>query len=90
MNLALFLTGLVLLVLSLADLLYTAFSSRGAGFIADFTTKQAWTFMLFLRKRLHLPQLLKYGGLLIICLTLVQWVVLIWGANLLLQTTFLF
>lgn len=83
MNLVLFLTGLVLLLLVISDLLYTAFSSRGGGFITTFTTKQAWKFILILSKYLRLPQLLNYAGLLIICLTLLQWVVLVWGANLL-------
>ena len=87
MNLALFLTGLLLLILSILDILYTVFSSRGSGYITGFTTKMIWIFFVFVNKRLHIPQFLRFAGLLIICLTLLQWVVLIWGANVLIVSS---
>ena len=81
MNLILLSVGILLLLLILVDLLYTSFSARGAGYLTRWTTKTTWTFLVFLSTRLQKTRYLQYAGLLIICLTLLQWLALIWLAN---------
>lgn len=81
MNELLFYTGLLLMVFTAADLLYTSFSARGAGLITGTTTRALWIFLVQLSRWFQFPKLLNYAGLLVVCYTLAQWVVLAWVTN---------
>lgn len=78
MNYFLFCVGLLLLIITLADVAFTSFSARGAGFLTAFTTKNLWRLCVQLCKRLNNNFLLRYAGVLIVCATLLQWIVLLW------------
>lgn len=79
--------GIILSALVLLDLIYTAFSSLGAGFITKWVSQTTWKFLLFLSKSLRVPKLMNLAGLIIVCIMLLQWVFLTWIAHVLIAVS---
>jgi hypothetical protein len=78
MNYFFFSAGLLLFIISLADVAFTSFSARGAGFITAYTTKKLWRFCVQLCEQLKNNYFLRFAGVLTVCVTLLQWILLLW------------
>lgn len=87
MNYFLFCLGLLLFVNSLADIAFTSFSARGAGFITSFTTQGLWRLCVRFCRRVKSNSFLRFAGLLIVCATLLQWILLIWASALIMSVS---
>lgn len=79
MNYFIFCAGFLLLNLAVLDLLFTALSSHGAGFITGRLSKLLWKVFLLL-SRTGSRRVLKSAGAIITAIVLVNWLVLIWTA----------
>lgn len=73
--------GILLLIAGFADIIYTAFSSRGAGFITKVVSRSIWNVMVTFRNSTKNDKLLLFAGPVIMCITLIQWVGLLWLGN---------
>ena len=80
MNYLTFFLGLVLFSLAVLDLLFTALSPTGAGFITGRLSKGLWKTFLFLSRKVGARRLLEMAGPLITGVLLINWLLLIWTA----------
>ena len=80
MNYLTFFLGFVLFGLAVLDLLFTALSPTGAGFITGRLSKGLWKIFLFLSRKVGARRLLEMAGPLITGVLLINWLLLIWTA----------
>ena len=78
MNYFMFFTGVILLLVTAADLINTSLSGRGAGFISKRLSKSIWNVLLKLTKKTGRRKILELGGAVILVSILVNWLLLIW------------
>lgn len=75
--------GLIVYGLVFLDIIITAFSANGAGFLTSKISHIVWHAWLFGSRKLKAPGLLNYAGMVVVCSVLLLWLLLIWGANIL-------
>lgn len=80
MDYLIFFSGFLLLTLVVFDLLFTALSPNGAGFITGRLAKGLWKFFLFLNRNTGSHKVLEFAGAVITAIVLVNWLLLIWTA----------
>lgn len=78
MNYYLFASGLFILLMTAGDLVTTALSVRGAGFLSKRVATGIWKIFLFIAKHIGTRKLLEMGGATILLAILVNWLLLIW------------
>ncbi len=78
MNYYIFGFGIILLFIIVSDLINTALSVNGAGFLSKQLAKGIWRFLLFLSKKMGSKKLLELGGAIILVSIVVNWMVMIW------------
>lgn len=78
MNVFVFGLGVILLIITAADLINTSLSARGAGFITRRLTKSIWKFLLRLTKNRGNRKILEKSGSIILVSILINWLLLIW------------
>lgn len=75
-----FFSGFLLLNLAAFDLLFTALSPNGAGFITGRLAKGLWKSFLFLNRNTGSHKVLEFAGAVITAIVLLNWLLLIWAA----------
>ena len=80
MNYLVFFSGFVLLTLAVLDLLFTALSPHGAGFITGRLSKTLWRFFLLFSRNTGTRKMLELAGAIITAIVLINWLILIWTA----------
>lgn len=78
MNYYLFGIGVILLIITTVDLINTALSVNGAGFLSKRIAKGIWKGLLFINRNLGRRKVLEWGGAIILFSILINWLVLIW------------
>jgi hypothetical protein len=78
MNYFLFFIGIIILLITAADLINTSLSVRGAGFITKRLSKSIWSLLLSINKRMGRRKVLEIGGAVILVSILINWLLLIW------------
>ena len=78
MDYFIFFSGFVLLNLVAFDLLFTALSPNGAGFITGRLSKALWRFFLFVNRNTGTRKVLEFAGAIITAIVLLNWLILIW------------
>lgn len=78
MNYFIFSLGLILLLVTAADLINTSLSVRGAGFITKRLSKSIWSILLVINKKMGRRKILQIGGAVILVSILINWLLLIW------------
>ncbi|TDD99317.1 ion channel [Flavobacterium cellulosilyticum] len=78
MNYFLFFLGILLLLVTAADLINTSLSVRGAGFISKRLSTSIWRVLLVLNKKMGHRKVLELGGAFILVSILINWLLLIW------------
>jgi hypothetical protein len=73
----LFFIGIIILLITAADLINTSLSVRGAGFITKRLSKSIWSLLLS-NKRMGRRKVLEIGGAVILVSILINWLLLIW------------
>jgi hypothetical protein len=76
MNYFLFFIGIIILLITAADLINTSLSVRGAGFMKRLS-KSIWS-LLSINKRMGRRKVLEIGGAVILVSILINWLLLIW------------
>jgi hypothetical protein len=78
MNYFVFFLGVILLLVTTADLIKTSLSVRGAGFITKRLSKSIWSLLLSINKKMGRRKVLESGGAVILVSILINWLLLIW------------
>ncbi len=78
MNYFVFGTGILLLTAAATDLINTALSARGAGFLSKRLSKFIWKVLLATSKNTGTRKVLEMGGAIILVSILINWLMLIW------------
>lgn len=78
MNYFVFFLGVILLLVTAADLINTSLSVRGAGFISKRLSKSIWSILLLIHKKMGQRKILQVGGAVILVSILINWMLLIW------------
>lgn len=78
MNYFVFITGVILLLITAIDLINTSLSVRGAGFITKRLSKTIWTVLLAIHKKTGSGKFLEFSGAFILVAILINWLLLIW------------
>lgn len=78
MNYFVFFIGVILLLVTAADLINTSISVRGAGFISKRISTFIWSVLLVINKKMGSRKVLELGGALILVSILINWLLLIW------------
>jgi len=78
MNYFVFLLGVILLIITAADLINTSLSVRGAGFISKRLSISIWRVLLAINKKMGHRKVLEIGGAIILVSILINWLLLIW------------
>ena len=73
--------GLAVTLFTAYDLIYTTFAPRGAGPISSFVTTLVWHKLKLLYKITGRRLILRGTGPIIVCSTLLLWVLLLWGGH---------
>jgi hypothetical protein len=78
MNYFVFFIGIIVLLVTAADLINTSLSVRGAGFITKRLSKSIWSVLLTINKKMGRRKVLEIGGAVILVSILINWLLLIW------------
>jgi hypothetical protein len=78
MNYFMFFIGVILLLVTAADLINTSLSGRGAGFISKRLSISIWSLLLAISKKTGRKNILDLGGAIILVSILINWLLLIW------------
>jgi hypothetical protein len=78
MNYFIFSLGIILLIITAADLISTSLSVRGAGFLTRRLSKSIWSTLLIINKKMGRKKVLQFGGAIILVSILINWLLLIW------------
>ncbi|UZO82339.1 potassium channel family protein [Aquimarina sp. ERC-38] len=81
MNYFLFFLGLLISLFVVYDMVYTILSPKGAGFIADYTSRKLWRMILISTGSNAKKKALTFAGPCIILLIVLLWVHLLWLGN---------
>lgn len=73
--------GIVIVLVTVYDLIYTTFAPHGSGFISDFATTVIWNTLMFFFKLTGNRKILRGAGVIIVCSTLLSWLLLLWGGQ---------
>ena len=84
MNYFIFFSGVIIVVLVLADIMITTLAPRGTGFITERLRKWVWAFFHWLCKGNGENKLLNYAGMFTVTAWLLGWIVFFWIGNALL------
>jgi hypothetical protein len=87
MDLLLLISGILLNILAGVDLIFTAFSTQGAGIISSWLPKFIWHLLLKLSGNDGSKPLLSYSALIITISIVAVWVMLAWLGNFLIFTS---
>ena len=80
-NLFLLLLGIIILLASIYDILYTALVSNGAGIGTRWLSRKIWSLLFFLSGKNAKSKLLGHSGMIIIIAILAIWVLIVWTAT---------
>lgn len=78
MNFLIFGLGIFILVLTASDLIQTAISVNGAGFMSKRLARVIWNTLLLVNKRMGKRKVLEISGAFILMTIVVNWLLLIW------------
>jgi hypothetical protein len=78
MNHYIFALGIFILIITTTDLIKTALSVNGAGFISRRLAKTVWKVLLALNKHMGKRKILEMSGALILMTIIINWLLLIW------------
>lgn len=78
MNYFIFALGIFILIISSLDLIKTALSVNGAGFISKRLAKAIWKILLVLNKHVGKRKILEMSGAIILMTIVINWLLLIW------------
>ncbi|MFT7149487.1 MAG: hypothetical protein ACI82Q_001346 [Nonlabens sp.] len=78
MNYYIFGIGVVILLIMISDLINTALSVKGAGFLSKKLAKGIWWALLLLSRKTGTRKILELGGVIILVSVVVNWLVMIW------------
>lgn len=81
MDLVLFGTGVIITLFVVYDMTFTILSPKGAGFIADRTTRGIWRLTLNLSGKNGRNRILTFAGPLILLAIVLTWIILLWVGN---------
>ena len=76
-----FFAGIAVALFTAYDLIYTTFAPRGAGFITGFVTTVVWHTLRTLYKITGRRLILRGTGPIIVCATLLCWLLLLWAGH---------
>lgn len=83
MNYFLLSAGIIVLIITLIDIAWTALSLEGAGFITGRVSRWVWRLFLWLSKKNGRSKILSLVGILNIGMIMAAWILLIWTGNVL-------
>lgn len=78
MSYYLFILGVMLLLITAFDLIKTALSVNGAGFVSKKLAKGIWRSLLLISRKTGKRNLLELGGAIILVSIVINWIVMIW------------
>ena len=78
MNYFIFVLGITILIITSSDLIKTALSVNGAGFISKRLAKTIWRILLVLNKQMGKRKILEMSGALILTSIIINQILLIW------------
>ncbi len=81
MNIVLVLLGVLILIVTYADFIYTTLSTSGSGKLSRFLTGSLWKALFLLSGKRGSSRLLSYAGIVCTVLLLGSWISLIWIGN---------
>lgn len=77
----LFISGILLLIITIYDIFYTTLLTNGAGICTRWITRKVWSLLFIIAGRNAKHTLLSHSGLLIVMSILIIWVVSVWIGN---------
>jgi hypothetical protein len=81
LNFYLFGIGIVLLLITAIDLIKTALSVKGAGFLSKKLAKGIWSVLLFVSRKTGSRKVLELGGAIILVSIIFNWIAFIWFSS---------
>ncbi len=81
MNYFLFITGILITVLAVADLIYTVLAPQGSGYFTGKFTRWFWRILLGISSHDGSKRFLNFSGVIILFSLILMWVMLIWLGN---------
>ena len=78
MNIYIFTLGLIVLLITSADLVNTSISVRGAGYMSRRISIFIWNMLLRITRKTGKQKVLEFGGLFILLSIIINWLILIW------------
>lgn len=73
--------GIAIAFITSYDLIYTTFAPRGSGFVSGFMTTVIWNTLRYFYKLTGKHIFLRGAGVIIVCATLLSWLILLWGGH---------
>lgn len=70
--------GIILFLITAADIVYTILSSNGAGYLSKYTMRFIAYIFQFLARRLKSRKILKFAGVTILSSMIILWILLLW------------
>ncbi|MDX5421079.1 MAG: potassium channel family protein [Hymenobacteraceae bacterium] len=77
----LFILGIIIILTTAFDLIYTTFAPRGAGPISGAITRLVWSAAFGLCRLFSTRSLLAGTGIVVVCSIILSWVLLLWTGN---------